>query len=73
MPTLLAASKVFKLAKELKLAKGGIFDCIIAVTAKENKIDIIYTENFGDFENYDFINKMTMAIFLFAEELYLNC
>ncbi len=58
MPTPLTPNEVFKLAKECKLTKGRIFDCIIAVTAKENKIDTIYTENISDFENYNFIKVL---------------
>lgn len=57
-PTQLAPNEVFKLAKEQKLAKGRIFDCIIAVTAHENKIDAIYTENVADFEKYSFIKVL---------------
>jgi predicted nucleic acid-binding protein len=57
-PTLLTPNEVFKLAKEQKLSKGRIFDCIIAVTAKENKIDAIYTENIADFKKYDFIKAL---------------
>jgi predicted nucleic acid-binding protein len=57
-PTQLTPSEVFKLAKNKKLAKGRIFDCIIAVTAKENKIDVIYTENVRDFENYGFVKVL---------------
>jgi predicted nucleic acid-binding protein len=54
-PTSLTPIEVFKLVKELKLAKGRIFDCIIAVTSRENRIDAIYTENVSDFENYSFL------------------
>jgi predicted nucleic acid-binding protein len=54
-PTSITPKEVFKLVKEIKLAKGKIFDCIIAVTSKENNIDAIYTENVDDFEKYSFI------------------
>jgi predicted nucleic acid-binding protein len=58
-PTLLAPKEVFKFAKELKLSRGEIFDCVLAVTAKENKIDVIYTENVEDFnKNYHFIKTL---------------
>ena len=57
-PTMLTPNEVFKLAKEQKLTKSRIFDCIIAVTAKENKIGAVYTENVGDFEKYDFIKVL---------------
>jgi predicted nucleic acid-binding protein len=56
--TQLTPNQVFKLAKEQRLVRGRIFDCIIAVTAKENKIDVIYTENISDFEKYDFVNVL---------------
>ena len=51
----LTPNEVFKLAKKQKLTKSRIFDCIIAITAKENKIEVIYTENISDFLNYDFV------------------
>ncbi len=51
-------NEVFRLAKEQKLVKGRIFDCIIAVTAQENKIDTIYTENVADFKKYGFIKVL---------------
>ena len=51
----LTPNEVFKLAKKQKLTKSRIFDCVIAITAKENKIDVIYTENISDFLNYDFV------------------
>jgi len=56
--TPLTPNEVFKQAKEQKLTKSRIFDCIIAVTAKENKIDVIYTENVSDFEKYGFIKVL---------------
>ena len=57
-PTVLAPNEVFKLVKELKLSRGEIFDCVLAVTAKENKINIIYTENVGDFRRYNFLKTV---------------
>lgn len=51
----LAAREVFKLAREFKLSKGGIFDCVLAVTAKENDVETIYTQNVADFQTYDFL------------------
>jgi len=54
--------EVFKLAKELKLSRGGVFDCVLAVTAKENKIEAIYTENVDDFKNYVFIKTLNPLI-----------
>ncbi len=55
LPTQVTPNEVLRLAKELNLTKGGIFDCVIAVTAKENKIDVIYSENVSDFQSYKFI------------------
>ena len=57
-PTMLTTNEVFKLAKEQKLKKSRVFDCVIAVTAKENAIDVIYTENINDFEKYDFVKVL---------------
>lgn len=52
---MMAPREVFKLAKELKLSKGRVFDCLLAVTAKENDVEVIYTENIDDFEAYSFL------------------
>lgn len=54
-PTSMAPKEVFKLIKELKLSRGRIFDCVLAVTAKENGLEIIYTENVDDFNGYSFL------------------
>lgn len=54
-PTKMAPKEVFKLARELKLSKGGVFDCVLAVTAKENDVKMIYTENVSDFKAYNFL------------------
>jgi predicted nucleic acid-binding protein len=40
------------------LSKAEIFDCVLAVTAKENSIDIIFTENIADFKHYKFIKVL---------------
>lgn len=61
-PTPLAPKEVFKLAKELNLSKGRVFDCILAVTAKENKLEAVYTENVDDFKNYSFIKAVNPLI-----------
>ena len=53
--TELVPSEVFRVAKEKKLSGAGIFDCVLAVTAKENGIDTVYTENVRDFKHYGFI------------------
>jgi predicted nucleic acid-binding protein len=61
-PTTLVPKEVFKLAKELKLSKGRVFDCVLAVTAKENKLEVVYTENVDDFKNYRFIKAVNPLI-----------
>ena len=50
--TVSTPNQVFSLAKERKLSGAGIFDCVLATTAKENNIGVIYTENIRDFKNY---------------------
>ena len=40
----------------MKVTNGKIFDCAMAVTAKGNKVDCIYTENVDDFKKYSFLN-----------------
>jgi len=57
-PTGIAPLEVFKFAQELNLSKAEIFDCVLAVTAKENDIEIIYTENISDFKSYKFIKAV---------------
>jgi predicted nucleic acid-binding protein len=57
-PTVVAPNEIFKLVRELRLSRGEIFDCVLAVTAKENKISVIYTENVGDFRNYSFLKAI---------------
>jgi len=54
-PTPVTPKKVFELVKEFKLSKGGIFDCVLVVTAKENGVEMIYTENIDDFKAYNFL------------------
>jgi predicted nucleic acid-binding protein len=54
-PTTATPLKVFKLIKQLKLSGGEIFDCVLAVTANENNIKEIYTENLEDFKHYNFL------------------
>ena len=47
--------EVFNIAKSKRLSGSNIFDCILAVSAKANKVDVIYTENVKDFNKYGFI------------------
>lgn len=57
-PSGVAPIDVFKYTKELKLSKAEIFDCILAVTCKENCIKTIYTENSIDFKRYTFVKAV---------------
>jgi predicted nucleic acid-binding protein len=52
------ASETFRQARKRKLSSAEIFDCVLAVTAKENGINVIYTENTRDFRNYDSIKAI---------------
>jgi len=54
-PTPITIKEVLKLTKELKLSESRIFDCVLAVTAKENGVEMIYTENVDDFKAYTFL------------------
>lgn len=47
--------EVLQLVGELKISRAKIFDCRIAVIAKENNVNKIYTENTEDFKQYKFI------------------
>jgi len=47
--------EVFKLVKKLKLDRAKIFDCVLAVIAKENNVKTIFTENIDDFKRYSFL------------------
>jgi len=57
-PSAIAPLEVFKFVEELNLSKAEIFDCVLAVTAKENSIDNIFTENIADFKPYKFIKAV---------------
>ena len=57
-PSGVAPIEVFRNTKELKLSKAEIFDCILAVTCKENYVKTIYTENIADFKRYTFIKAV---------------
>ncbi|MDR1992800.1 MAG: PIN domain-containing protein [Nitrososphaerota archaeon] len=47
--------EVFKLAQAFKLCRAEIFDCNLVVIAKENSVDVIYTENVADFKHCGFV------------------
>jgi len=55
-----APVEVFKLAKSLNLCKAEVFDCNLAVIAKENGVDTIYTENVNDFKCYFFVKTLNL-------------
>jgi predicted nucleic acid-binding protein len=57
-PSSVVPLEVFEHAKRLKLSKSEVFDCILAVTAKENAVGVIYTENIADFKHYGFIKTL---------------
>jgi predicted nucleic acid-binding protein len=57
-PSGIAPIEVFKFVKELNLSKAEIFDCVLAVTAKENDIESIFTENVEDFKRYKFVKAV---------------
>lgn len=47
--------EVLRIAKKVNLSRSQIFACVIAIAAKDNKVECIYTENIGDFKHYDFL------------------
>jgi predicted nucleic acid-binding protein len=57
-PSTIAPLEVFKLVQSLKLCRAEVFDCNLAVTAKENNVDTIYTENVNDFKQYSFVKTV---------------
>ncbi len=57
-PSGVAPIEVFRLAESLKLSKAKVFDCVLAVAAKEKDVDTIYTENVGDFKGYSFVKAV---------------
>jgi predicted nucleic acid-binding protein len=57
-PSGVAPIEVFKLVKTLNLSKAEVFDCILGVTAKENHVETIYSENIADFKDYKFIKTV---------------
>jgi len=54
-PTSMASREALNLAKKLELKGGDIFDCVLAITAKENQVETIYTQNTDDFKHYPFL------------------
>jgi len=41
---------------------GRIFDCALVVTAQENGVEMIYTENVEDFEGYGFLRALNPLV-----------
>jgi predicted nucleic acid-binding protein len=54
----LAPKEVFRLVKDMKASGGKVFDCVLAVTAKANKVEAIYTENEKDFKVFSFLKAI---------------
>ena len=54
-PKLTAPREVFEMVEESKLSGSRVFDCLLAITAKQNGVEMIYTENVDDFEGYSFL------------------
>jgi len=61
-PTTMTPKKVFEVVKERKLFGSRIFDCVLAVTAQENGVEMIYTENVEDFEGYSFLKVLNPLV-----------
>lgn len=57
-PSATTPSRVFDLARQLRLVGSQVFDCAIALTAEENGVRRIYTENTADFQRYDFLTAI---------------
>jgi len=56
-------SEAIRIATANGLRSAQIFDCTIALTARDNHIDYVWTENVSDFKQLDFIkaeNPLTM-------------
>ena len=50
--------EVFNLVKSRNLSGRRVFDCVLAVCAKVNKVDVVYTENVKDFKEYEFLKAI---------------
>jgi len=58
IPTEQTYSQALKRAGQIGANSTKIFDCLLAVTARENNIKTIYTENTRDFEQFKFITAV---------------
>ena len=47
-----ATMEAIKLSREINIRGPQIFDYLLAITAMQNKIDVIWTENVGDFDYF---------------------
>lgn len=47
--------ETLRIAGGMKLSRTEIFDCLLAVTARGNGVDTIYTENVDHFKAYGFL------------------
>lgn len=55
LPSLNTPREALRLVEEHRIEGAGIFDCVLAATAKENGVESVYTQNLEDFERYDFL------------------
>ena len=55
LPSPNAVMEVFNLAEEHGVEGAGVLDCVLAATAKENGVEVIYTQNLVDFERFEFL------------------
>lgn len=58
LPSTRAFVASIELAGELGLKGTGIFDCLLATTARENGIKEVYTENVTDFHPFNFVKAI---------------
>lgn len=54
LPITATSSEAFESARDLSLADGDVFDCVLAYTAK-GKVDAIWTEKTEHFKAYSFL------------------
>ena len=48
-----ATVEAIELAKQRNLRGPQVFDCLLAVTARQNQMDTIWTENTSDFMQFE--------------------
>jgi hypothetical protein len=50
------------LLETIQDSKGRVFDWVLAVTANENGVDVIYIENVVDFKRFKFVKARNMLV-----------